>query len=174
MDGAIKALVAAACLCVIAVSGHYGYTTYEAHVSEQQRVERARMEALRTEKEAKMAEKARREQVATERAERRKALIGQRRRGRAQKASGPRQCSRDPQRCRSRLKPLNAKPSQVPIRHRRRRGFLSLVGLAESLGAAGEFPQCHVVDVARRVAHRGTCRKVGRPAGLAVGQRVQL
>lgn len=78
MDGVIKALVAAACLCVIAVSGHYGYTTYTAQIAEQQRIEQARKEAVRSEKEAKTAEKLRKEQVATERSERRKALIEQR------------------------------------------------------------------------------------------------
>lgn len=46
MGAVMKALVAVACVCVIAVSTHYGYLAYSAHVAEQQRAADERNEAL--------------------------------------------------------------------------------------------------------------------------------
>lgn len=62
MDNWLKALIAAACICVIAVSVHYGYSRYEGH--------RAAMERM----EAMQAQRSREEEAEKqEQAERRKA-----------------------------------------------------------------------------------------------------
>lgn len=46
MNAALKALIAAACVCVIVMSGHYGYTVYVQHKAEQARVDQVRAVAL--------------------------------------------------------------------------------------------------------------------------------
>jgi hypothetical protein len=82
MNSILKALVAAACICVIAVSAHYGYTAYQSSVAaslslaKQQRdselaLEKAKQLAASLAKEAEV-ERARRKEV---RAQKRKDFL---------------------------------------------------------------------------------------------------
>ena len=71
MDAVVKTLIVAACVCVIAVSGHYGYARYQEHAAEVQRAFAIREEVIRAAKEAQKEEADRRERLANERAARR-------------------------------------------------------------------------------------------------------
>lgn len=53
MDAVVKTLVAAACVCVIAVCAHYGYARYQEHIAEVQHLETMRVEGLATIQRAK-------------------------------------------------------------------------------------------------------------------------
>lgn len=46
MNIALKILVAIACLCMIAVSSHYGYARYQEYIADEHRVKSERNEAL--------------------------------------------------------------------------------------------------------------------------------
>lgn len=75
MNSILKFLIAAACVCVIAVSGHYAYTLYKASADERLRIELAKERARAITEEQKQqheAELARRKEDA---AERRKAFL---------------------------------------------------------------------------------------------------
>lgn len=45
MDTLLKLLIATACICVIAVSGHYGYSVYQSHMAAKRQIETLRTEA---------------------------------------------------------------------------------------------------------------------------------
>lgn len=75
MNSILKFLIAAACVCVIAVSGHYGYSLYKASVDERLRVERAKERAksiVEQQEQQREAERAHRKEDA---AKRRKAFL---------------------------------------------------------------------------------------------------
>ena len=75
MNALLKLLIAAACICVITVSAHYGYTTYQAHLQAEAAAERVKADIqriLKEEDEKKDADRARRK---VEREQKRKAFL---------------------------------------------------------------------------------------------------
>lgn len=81
MNTILKSLIATACICVIAVSAHYGYVAYRESVAEQQALERAKERARQTVEDAKR----RAEQENAKRSERLRARAEEREQRREEK-----------------------------------------------------------------------------------------
>lgn len=97
MDAIVKVLVAAACVCVIAVSGHYGYATYQSYLADQRRADQAQASLMQIAKEAGEQRDAERQRRAARALARQKELAEKRNARKAERAAAERekQAARD-------------------------------------------------------------------------------